>query len=94
MAHSQSQDYNRAKFSKSDGASLKQEYENFFSTPAIDQKSHGEEVKDDLEDVGGGKNVGEPDKKSKFVSLDDVWDITQFWDKFYLCLYNEIQLLG
>lgn len=33
MAHSQSQDFNRAKFSKADGASLKQEYEDFFAEP-------------------------------------------------------------
>lgn len=70
MAHSQSQDYNRAKFSKSDGASLKQEYENFFSTP-VDQKSHGEEIKDDKDNVGGDL-TGDPKEKSKFVSLDDV----------------------
>ena len=54
MAHSQSQDYNRAKFSKSDGASLKQEYENFFSTP-VDQKSHEEEKDEDDKEGAGEK---------------------------------------
>ena len=38
VAHSNGQDFNRAKFSKADGDILKKEYEDFFSEPIIPVK--------------------------------------------------------
>ena len=42
MAHSQSQDFNRAKFSKADGASLKREYEDFFAVQEVKEETKAE----------------------------------------------------
>ena len=68
MAHSQQQNFNRSHFSKADGATLKQNYEDFFAEPDA-QAVEVETIEESKEQVveENQKNNGD------FVSFDDVW---------------------